>query len=447
MNAVRWFLGIILWWAALAEKMVFWMLRHWVCFIVLPFIGLTLMTKWEAFTLARQIQGLHLSILGYVPGHPVNPLLSYGFVAAVLFVVATVCWSLRYWRFLAATGAIILLVALFAVLQPAFLHTELLKELQDEEVQAKGAADFTKKYLPTNSGSEASDAIGIKGLPTETVWQRFLAAWYFVGFGWYVTVTYGLSAFLYGTCRIPTVRGRTQILAGMVLASGVLTLACSARPIWAHLAFVRGQQAESTGDPARAIVQYQQAIRLDSWYGINTDVYKRIGAIDANFGRVDTLAYAIYHAELMLTENNYPAAVAEYERLVETGGRPVRFLKARTYEIMNAYGMVLYQAGAIGDACRAWQRVLVLNPTQWLAVYCLSTAYFNTGRYQETIDLIQGLLKGLADPELRANLNSNMGDAYTRLGDYQHAHLAYRYSYFVDNILNWRALMSLVGSG
>jgi hypothetical protein len=47
---------------------------------------------------------------------------------------------------------------------------------------------------------------------------------------------------------------------------------------------------------------------------------------------------------------------------------------------------------------------------------------------------------------LRANLNSNMGDAYTRLGDYQHAHLAYRYSYFVDNILNWRALMSLVGS-
>jgi predicted Zn-dependent protease len=90
--------------------------------------------------------------------------------------------------------------------------------------------------------------------------------------------------------------------------------------------------------------------------------------------------------------------------------------------------------------------VLALAPDQWLAVYCLSTAYFDTGRYQESIDLIEGLLKGLADPQLRANLNSNMGDAYTRLGDYQHAHLAYRYSYFVDNILNWRALMSLVGS-
>jgi tetratricopeptide (TPR) repeat protein len=231
------------------------------------------------------------------------------------------------------------------------------------------------------------------------------------------------------------------------LATLVLVIGCSARPFLAHVAFANGQQAESRGDPARAVSQYQQAMRLDGWYAINTAVYKRIGAIDATFGRVDTFEYAIYHAELMVAENNYPAAVAEYERLVEIGGEHARFLKARCYDILNNYGTQLYLAGAIGDACHAWQEVLTLNPTQWLAIYCLSTAYFDTGRYQESIDMIVGLLKGLADPELRANLNSNLGDAYTRLGDYQHAHLAYRYSYFVDNILNWRALMSLVGSG
>jgi len=81
-----------------------------------------------------------------------------------------------------------------------------------------------------------------------------------------------------------------------------------------------------------------------------------------------------------------------------------------------------------------------------LATYCLATAYFSTGRYQESADLIVGLLKGLADPQLQANLHSSLGDAYTRLGDYQKAKLAYRFSYSIDNVLNWRALMSLVGS-
>jgi hypothetical protein len=447
MKVVRWILGLILWWAGLGEKILLWMLRHWFYFAGLMFIGLTLMNKWVAFTLSKQIQGLHLSILGYVPRHHVNPLLSFGFVAAVLFAIAAVCYSRRYWRLLTITGAIILLLALFSVMQAAFLHSNLLKELQDEEIQARGAADFTKRFLPTNAGSEASDAIGIKGLPTETVWQRFIAAWYFMGFGWYVTVAYGLSAFLCGTARIPTAGGRVKILMGTALATAVLVIGCTARPFLAHVAFANGQQAESRGDPARAVSQYQQAMRLDGWYAINTAVYKRIGAIDATFGRVDTFEYAIYHAELMVAENNYPAAVAEYERLVEIGGEHARFLKARCYDILNNYGTQLYLAGAIGDACHAWQEVLTLNPTQWLAIYCLSTAYFDTGRYQESIDMIVGLLKGLADPELRANLNSNLGDAYTRLGDYQHAHLAYRYSYFVDNILNWRALMSLVGSG
>ncbi|HYZ73399.1 MAG TPA: hypothetical protein VE641_10000 [Chthoniobacterales bacterium] len=446
MKVLQCFLGIILWFAGIGESILLWGLRHWTYFIALPCIGLVLMTKWVAFTLSKQIQGLHLSLLGYVPGHHVNLALSFGFGAAILIAIAAVMYSLRRWRLLGVTGVIILLVALFAVMQVAFLHSSLLKELQDEEIQAKGAADFTKRYLPTNAGSEASDAIGIKGLPTETVWQRFVAAWYFMGFGWYVTVVLGLSALLYGTARTPRASQRLLIFAGMMVAFAAVAIACSGRPLLAHLAFVRGQQAESRGDLARAVRAYREAMRLDGWYDINTEVYQRIGAIDFNSGKSDTFEYSIYHAEQMLSQNNYLDAIAEYERLVETGGEHARFLKSRTFEIMNIYGMQLYSAGAIGGACIAWQRVLELDPTQWLAVYCLSTAYFDTGRYQESIDLIQGLLKGLADPVLRANLNSNMGDAYTRLGDYQHAHLAYRYSYFVDNILNWRALMSLVGS-
>jgi tetratricopeptide (TPR) repeat protein len=445
MSVVKWFLGIVLWFARIAEIIILWSLRQWAYFVALPCIGLVLLTKWVAFTLTKQITGLHLSLLGYIPQHHVNPLLSFGVAAAFLFVLAALAYSLRLWRALTLVGALMLLVALFAVSQTAFLHSVLLRELLDEEIQAKGAAVFSKRYLPTNAGSEASDAIGIKSLPTDTVWERFLAAWYFMGFGWYVTVAGGLCAFLYGVCRIPPGRGRPYLVAASAFCAILLLTLCSARPLLAHLAVVRGQEAESKGDPDRAIREYRRAMQLDHWFAINPDLYQRIGAIDYNFGRTQTFEYGIYYAELMVSENKYPAAIAEYERLMQTAGH-TGFLKTRTFGIWNIYGMQLYEAGAVGVACGAWQSVLALDRKQWLAIYCLSTAYFNTGRYQESIDLIQGLLKDLADPQLRANLNSNMGDAYTRLGDYQHAHLAYRYSYFVDNILNWRALSSLVGS-
>src|SRR5260370_8553705 len=104
-----------------------------------------------------------------------------------------------------------LLVALFAVSQTAFLHSVLLRELLDEEIQAKGAAVFSKRYLPTNAGSEASDAIGIKSLPTDTVWERFLAAWYFMGFGWYGTVARGFCGFPYCVFRRTPARARPHL--------------------------------------------------------------------------------------------------------------------------------------------------------------------------------------------------------------------------------------------
>jgi tetratricopeptide (TPR) repeat protein len=338
-----------------------------------------------------------------------------------------------------------LLIALFGVLQVAFVRCTLLNELLGEETQAKAATQFNHYYLPLNSGVEESNVLGLAGLPTETVWYRFLSAWYFMGFGWYVTVIGGLSLFLCGICRASSARSRGLISVATIGAVALLTIVCSARPLLAHVAAVQAQEAESKGDSNRAIQKYREAIRLDRWYAIQPDLYLRIGAIDFAAGRLNTVEYGIYHAELLLAENNFPAAIGEYQRLDGIAGAPAELIKRRTFEIWTNYGLRLYADGAIGSAVTAWQSVLALDPNRWLAISCLSTAYFNTGRYQESIELIERLLKEVADPGLRADLNSNLGDAYTKLGDYEKAKLAYRVSYTLDNILNWRALMSLVG--
>jgi tetratricopeptide (TPR) repeat protein len=446
MKPFSWLINLGVWFAAIGERILMWCLRRWACLLALPCMGLVLLTKWVAFTLSKRIQGMHLPLLGdpsHASGHF---LLSYGLVAAGLFVLAGLAYTLRLWRVLAASGAAMLLLTLMAVLQIAFIHCSLLNDLLDEETQAKAAYQFNQYYLPTNSGTEASDAIGISGLSTETVWYRLLSTWYFMGFGWYVAVVGGLCTFSYGVCRLRSGRERLLITGATVGAMAGLMAVCSARPLLAHVTLVNAERAESKGNLSRAIREYRKAIRLDNWYAIRPDLYWRIGAIQFGLGQTNTVEYGMYHAELLLAEKNYPAAVAEYQRVAVMADAPRELLTQRTYQIWIYYGMQLYAGGALGDAVNAWEQVLVRNPTQWLAVYCLSTAYFSTGRYQESVDLILGLLKGLADPQLQANLHTSLGDAYTRLGDYQKAKLAYRFSYSIDNVLNWRALMSLVGS-
>ena len=417
---------------------------HW--FIGLLCIAAVLLAKWVAFKLSNRVIGLNLSFLGYAPHHPSNPLASYGFVAAVLFALGTWTFSHKQWRALVLTGAGLLLMGFFALLQVAFVHCALLKELADEEAQATVAGQFNNKYLPANFGKEHSDVQGPSlSSSIETVWDRVVAARYFMGFAWYLTVFGGLFFFLYGERRLLSAQERSRITKGTLLIAAFLAILCVARPLFAHMSLVRAQEAESNGDPFTAILWYRNAIRIDEWFAIHTDLYSRIGAIDSNFGRTNTLEYGIYYAELMASQKDFPSAIAEFEKLARSAGAPSELLEARMVEIWTAYGLELYKAGALGSAVDVWQNALAQDRAQWLAGFCLSRAYFETGRYQESINLIRRLTKGLRDPQLIANLHSNLGDAYTRLGEFQQARLAYRYSYAVDCVLNWRGLSSLVG--
>jgi tetratricopeptide (TPR) repeat protein len=401
MKPFSWLINIAVWFAAIGERILMWCLRRWACLLALPCMGLVLLTKWVAFTLSKRIEGMHLALLGdpaHASGHV---LLSYGLVAAGLFALGGLAYTLRLWRVLAGSGAAMLLLTLLAVLQIAFVRCSLLNELLDEETQAKAAYQFNQYYMATNSGTEASDAIGIAGLPTETVWYRLLSAWYFMGFGWYVAVVGGLCTFSYGVCRLRSGRERLLITGATVGVMAGLITVCSARPLLAHVTVVKAERAESKGNLSRAIRDYHKAIRLDNWYAIRPDLYWRIGAIQFGLGQTSTVEYGMYHAELLLTEKNYPAAVAEYQRVALMADAPKALLTLRTYQIWIYYGMQLYAAGALGDAVNAWEHVLVRNPTQWLADYCLATAYFSTGRYQESVDLILGSIGSLRLLDLR----------------------------------------------
>jgi tetratricopeptide (TPR) repeat protein len=322
----------------------------------------------------------------------------------------------------------------------------------DEEAQARTASQFTTKNLPLNAGFEPSDEPSNEpsDLTTytsiQTLTDRIVAARYHMGFAWYVDVLGGVFALFLGAQRLLPAQERFRMFAGTVAIGALLATVCCAKPVAARFALLSAEKAESNGDSSGAIDQYRKAIRLDKWLALRTDVYARIGLIDARFGRNDTVEYGIYHAELMVAEHNFPSAIAEFERLTTSAAYLPRLLRIRTAQVWTDYGLQLYRQGAIGSAASAWQNALAWDPVQWIAALCLSRADFQVGRYQESVDLLEGLMKRLSDFQLRANLHSNLGDAYTRLGELQKARTAYRVSYALDDILNWRALTALVGN-
>lgn len=448
---INFILGVALWFAGLAEKILFWFLKHWAYFFGLGAAGLVLISHWVALTISDRLSGLHAPLLGYVSGKPGNPLLSYGVVAALLILAGALTYSLKHWRSLAVVGASLLLLCFAGLLHLAFGEADLLKDLSDEEANFVLIQQFESRYLPENAGKEASNAQGpLVASSIVTAWDRLAAARFFMGRGWFLTLTAGIACFFYARKHLANRRQRSLLVKTTLLAAVGLAVAFSLRPVIAQITVARGQDAEAKGELDLAIARYRRAMRLDRWFANHTDLYKRIGAIDYNFGRTDTIEYGIFFAGLMASQNNFASAIQQLQRLApraqQVSAQLSDLIRTTEADTWTTFGQWLYGQGAIGAAAQAWESALTKDEAQWLAGFCLSRADFETGRYQQSVAVIQSLIKRVRDPETRADLDANLGDDYTRLNELALAHLAYRHSYLIDYVLNWRGLSDLVGA-
>jgi hypothetical protein len=447
MKVLDWLIGIGLWVARLAEIVLLWVLANWAYFVGLVGMALVLITNWVALTLSDRMRALHSSIFGYSPNHPGNPLLSWGVAAALVIAVATVTFQRKHWRLLGLAGATLLLMGLTGLLQVAFGEPALLKTLADEQSQWVGVQEFQNSYLPTSVREERSNAKGpAMAASINTVWDRIVAARYFMGRAWYLTAFLGLCSFCYAAGHLSSQRDRNRLLGGTLVIAICLVIGFSTRPIIATVMVVRGQQAEAEGNPELAIQRYRKAMLVDDWFAVHTDLYERIGAIDYNFGRIGTLECGIFTSERLFAESDFAEAIEALQRVEPEAGKFSWVLRSREADMWTVYGKALYKKGAIAAAIPTWEHALAKNPFQWVAAFCLARAYFEVTRYQESITVLQQMIKGIRDPFLRAALDDDLGDDYLRLGDPAAAKLVYRHSYLVDYVLNWRGLTDLIGA-
>lgn len=418
-------------------------MKLFVWLAALPCMAMEVFAKWLCFPLTKQLKGSHFSLLAYSPQIQHLSVSSYGVTAAVLTGVAA--WSLtrRRYRLLSWMGAALIWLNALSILQVACIDGPLLKELDSEWNQQQSIATFTRKALPENKRTLGADEPSVsRELPLQTVADRLSAGWYFVGFGGWWALFVGFAALGFGLWG----EKRATMIWTTIGGIAVLLCVCTARPTLAEVAVARAHVVEARGKPDNAIGWYRRAILLDGWCALNPDLYERIGGIDAGLGRTTTIEFGVYHAELASTQKDMRKSIAELSALIPRAGEPLAdVLRKRTAELLIEDALTHHLHSAYGTTVAECQEALQFDHGSVIASFYLSRDYYLTGAYQRAIDITTKTLKRADDPLVRAYLYSNLGDAYTKLNAYSEAKLAYRGSYWLDYILNRRALSALTG--
>jgi len=408
--------------------------------LLLACIPVSLHSGWIGFPLSHTLAGMSFPILRQYHVGSSPALVSYGAAVGVLFLFASIArWrddcDQLYW---AALGILLLVAA--ALLQVAFGDPLMLRRLANEADWQQAAQQFAVRYLPSNRGFEY---VVWRTLPFDTVGQRLIAGWYFMGAGWYATLIAAVATWAIALNGVTVLRRRRRV----ALTSGLLVLLFGvflARPLVSQHEIVEATRAEARGDAKDALDRYQSAVAMDGWNALRIDIRERVGIVQADLGRTGTSDYRIYRAEAILEQGRATDAVREYEQLESSGGAVAALARSRVAAIWTDFGLQLYATGAFGGAVQAWQKALAQVPSHWLAAFLLTRGYFAVGQYSRTAELAQSLVKA-SDPIFVANLYSNMGDARTRAGFFGEGHVAYSASYRNDYVNNRRGIASLVG--
>ena len=410
--------------------------------LALTAIAAALAGKWLNFPISKQLTGGHFSLGPYAPAAATRFVpWSFGCAAVLLIFLGAVAFHARRWRGLAWVGALLLWLAFFGAFKVALTDARLLQTLVLEFSQQQAAGQYSLQSLPVNLGGEPSVWTQ---LDANSIEDRLVASWYFVHLGWWAALSAGLLALCYGAGRVRSVRIPVLAAAGVVL----MGLGCALGPALAEWTLMRSHRLEAAGDYSGAVRTLRQALALDGWQALNLANYAAIGGLDALRGSRQTPEYHVYHAELPSTQVDPLAALAELHEALPQAGHPLaEVIRQAEGALYTQYASSLHSAGAYGAAAAASQHALERDPDSLLPAYYLSRDSYLVGHYADAAAFSARTVARVDDPSIRANLLSNAGDAYTQLGDYVRANLAYRESYRYDYLLNLRALSALNGPG
>jgi hypothetical protein len=371
----------------------------------------------------------------------VNPSISFGWIAVLLGGMAGIAWYRRAGRLLAICGVTGLGLCGFSVVHLA-LRDPALWFLADENAQYASIMSFSRRNLPANFGIEPFFQIN---LSTETAMDRLATALYFMGWGWWICMA-GSLLILVPCLKISERRNVRwmALTASMMLATQGMVLF---QGFAAQYLQEQGGRDVARGRYVEAIQRYEAAQRLDRQLTRSKQSHLHLGDAYYQLGIPSHPNARFYLGDRYAQGMNFDAALAAYLLAAQEASAPLQeIIHKRIAWTYVAMGLAWYLKGEIGPAISWWEAALAFDPAQLQAAYFLSRAYFDQGRYEQSIGMGRFLLVHSQNRLLNANVQANVGDAYWKLNDYPRARAAYEASMSLDSFANFRIFKSLGGT-
>lgn len=415
---------------------------HWLSILGTFFVFVSLILKWVDFPLSHHPYGLQLPLLRNVGAIPHFSLFSYGVVGGAILAIGLVLHR-RSGRFLAVASAILVAFWVMVPCQIAFQQPALLGRLTAETQDLTMIRGFTRSYLPANYGAAEEYS---KQFDFDTIWGRFVAAYSFLGLGWYCFGVGSLLIGIFSIARLPGERGMTLLtLSGIPI--GALTILVMPPLIGQHY-FTSARVAQAQGNNEKAITHYRKAMWWDRWRGQHINIYATIGdfeRLSASGG--DSPEKHISKAEEFKEAYEYESAVFELSRAAAWGGMVATAARHESARIRVYFGTALYYHGAIGAAVTQWEQAIVEDPLpQEGLAFLIARGNFDLGRYPAALEALNRVFRGAGDIPVLANAYSLAGDSYMKLGRDVDARNSYNLSLVEDMDWNFWGMRGLIGN-
>ena len=414
---------------------------HWLLIMGSFLVVGSVLLKWVYFAFSRHPLGLQLPILRNIGPIPHLSLLSYGVVGIAVLTIGLVLMR-RSTTYLAFAVAILMAMWVALPFQIAFQRPAFLSRLIAETQELSMIRDFTRTYLPPNSGPDEDYP---REFNTDTLWDRFVAAYSFLGVGWYC---FGLGSLLIGTyvARLPAEeRMRAMALGG--IPAGVVIILLTPSLIGQHY-FISACTVQAQGAREKAITYYRRAMWFDRWREQDINIYAAIGDLERLSGlSKDSPEQHISKAREFKEQREYDLAVLELARAAEWGNTAASVARRESARIRVDFGTALYRGGGIGAAVTQWQQAVVEEPVQQQGLsFLIARGNYDLGRYQDSLDAAKGVLRASGDKLILANAYSVAGDCYTKLGLDVEARKSYSLSLKQAAFSNFWGMSRLTGN-
>lgn len=321
-----------------------------------------------------------------------------------------------------------------AVLDPGFWR------LVDENEQYAGMMRFSFKHIPGNFGVEPTFEAG---MATDGVLERLATALYFMGRGWWLAV---LGLTLLGVGAGPRVVRQKWMAAAVAVLLAIPTPVLLGA-MWGQYRRDQGDRAMAAGRYLEALDRYEGAQRFDPQLRGSEALHLRIGEALYHLGGRSHPAARFYLGGLRIQRGALDSGIVEYRLAVEGAPEALGVIvRRRTAWTLVEAGLAAYKERLVGVAAGWWERALTAAPDHLQAVFLLSRAHFDQGRYDESIAASHTVLRRSRRRLLNAQVQANIGDAYWKLADFGKARTAYAASLALDSYANYRMLRSLGGT-